>query len=524
MLVRDLLALYPECRLIAGAAGQDRPVRWVHVVEQPDAANWLRGGDFALVSGVGWPRAAVEQRDTVRQMIEAGVSGILFATGRFLTSVPEAVLSAAENASFPVIEAPFALRFADIAETAQRTIIGQYFEVMERADAIHRALTLAALHALDLLSLAEHLSDLLQVEVTIYGAAGAALAASSAVRESGVPVLPLSAVQSVDSMDLPVHLRIGDREGLLMPVHHGQERAGHLLLRKPSGTFGPLEERVIQHAAAIIALHMLRQQEIAEVERRIHASFLEALLEGAYPASDRAARERVRLHGLDPDAEFRIVIARIEFGDPALSSRSEFETRRQLAGVIEAQCQSVGIRVLTTLMLSRVVLLWPAGTRDRELLQLIYQRAAAAVGGDLVLATGEAQRGIGGIPKSHDQAEQLLLLAAPGDSVLLFEDHLLLRLLSETDPATLREFRDSVLGVLDHERNGEALIETVRTLAGCGGNQAQAAQLLGLHRNTLRQRIGHVERILRRRLDDPETHARIHLAVVVGRLLQKQSS
>ena len=175
MLLRDLLAIFPQCRLLTGAAALDRTLRWVHVVEQPDIANWLRNGDLVLVSGVGWSRDPQDQRLAVRQMIEAGVAGIFFAAGRFLQVVPEAVLSEAEGADFPVIEAPFDLRFADIAEAAQRTIIGEYFEVTERADTIHRALTRAALQAGDLGALADHLSELLLVEVTIYGGEGKVL-------------------------------------------------------------------------------------------------------------------------------------------------------------------------------------------------------------------------------------------------------------------------------------------------------------------------------------------------------------
>ncbi len=523
MQVRDLLAMFPQLRLRAGAEGTDGALHWVHVVEQPDVANWLRNGDLALVSGLGWPRDPEEQRRTVRQMAEAGVAGALFATGRFLADVPEVVLSEAERLGFPVIEAPFDLRFADIAESAQRTIIGEYFEVMERADAIHRALTLAALTAGDLWHLAERLAEVLSVEAAIFASDGAPLARAGGEKGGGpLGAQALGAVTEAPSAQLPMRLRVQGREALLMPLSHGAQRIGVLMLRREEGAFGPLEERVIQHAAAVIALHVLHQEEIAEVERRIHASFLEALLFGAYPAEDLAARERVRLHGLDPDRDFRIVIARLELAGPALSSMREFELRRSLAGIIEAQCQAVGIRVLTTMMLSRVVVLWPAGAQDRPMLEEIYERAAAAVGGELVLAAGEAQRGIGGIPKSYDQAERMLLLAGPTDGLILFEDHLLLRLLMEIDERTLREFRDSVLGPLDAERNGQALIETVRTLADCSFNQVQAAHALGLHRNTLRQRMRRVEQVLGRPLGDPETLARIHLAIAAGRLLPKR--
>ncbi|MDA8344746.1 MAG: PucR family transcriptional regulator ligand-binding domain-containing protein [Thermaerobacter sp.] len=524
MRIGDLLTLFPELQIVAGGeTAAQRQFQWVHVVEQPDIAHWLRTGDLVLTSGVSWPRTSTEQSEAVRQIVAGGVAGVLFATGRFLASVPDVVRSTADELHLPVLEAPFQLRFADIAEAAQRTIVGEYFEVTERADAIHRALTLAAVEAVDLSGLAERLADLLHLEVAIYKSDNTLLArAGSENPDSGAMPAGVEdaivTIADVGVQDLPLHLDSGAADGLLMPVNVAGDCSGYLLLRKPTGMHGALETRVIQHAAAVIALHLMRQQAIAEVERRIHASFLEALLTSAYSPEDRAARERVRLHGLDPDGHFRIVIARPEFAGPALSSRREFELRRQLAGVIEAHCQSVGIKVLTTLMLSRVVFLWPPGEHDRRRLEQLYRNAAAAVGGRLLLAVGEAHAGLAGIPLSYNEAEQLLSLAEPDDRLLFHEDHLLLRLLSKLSASDLWSFQEAVLGRFEREPRGGALVETVWTLLRNGGNQAQTARALGLHRNTLRQRLARIERLLGRPLDDPETLTRLYVALFAGRL------
>ena len=54
--VADLLKL-PELaagrpRVVAGAKGLQRPVRWVHVAEVPDIAPLLRGGELILTTGI----------------------------------------------------------------------------------------------------------------------------------------------------------------------------------------------------------------------------------------------------------------------------------------------------------------------------------------------------------------------------------------------------------------------------------------------------------------------------------------
>src|SRR5262249_13883433 len=42
-------------RVVAGEESLDRPVRWVHAIELPDAARLLRGGELVLTTGIALP-------------------------------------------------------------------------------------------------------------------------------------------------------------------------------------------------------------------------------------------------------------------------------------------------------------------------------------------------------------------------------------------------------------------------------------------------------------------------------------
>lgn len=72
--LRDLLGL-PErrSRLLSGAAGLDRPVRWAHVCELPDPTEWLGEGDLLMTTGLGIPATAEEQRRYLHRLAEAGL-------------------------------------------------------------------------------------------------------------------------------------------------------------------------------------------------------------------------------------------------------------------------------------------------------------------------------------------------------------------------------------------------------------------------------------------------------------------
>ncbi|SQC56325.1 regulatory protein [Pseudomonas aeruginosa] len=76
--IRHLIAL-PELRsrLLSGAGGLDRPVRWAHVCELDDPTEWLGEGDLLMTTGLGIPSDAERQRRYVRRLAEAGLAGMM---------------------------------------------------------------------------------------------------------------------------------------------------------------------------------------------------------------------------------------------------------------------------------------------------------------------------------------------------------------------------------------------------------------------------------------------------------------
>ena len=67
LLLRDLIRDL-DIRLVAGEAGLDRPVRWVHISELADPTPWLSGGELLLTTGMNLaePRGAARVRRAAR--------------------------------------------------------------------------------------------------------------------------------------------------------------------------------------------------------------------------------------------------------------------------------------------------------------------------------------------------------------------------------------------------------------------------------------------------------------------------
>ena len=80
-----------RARLLAGDPW--RRVGWVHVVDVPEPAPWVRPGQLVLTTGYAWPRKAPALRRFAEELAAAEPAAIALAVPRFFETFPEPALS-----------------------------------------------------------------------------------------------------------------------------------------------------------------------------------------------------------------------------------------------------------------------------------------------------------------------------------------------------------------------------------------------------------------------------------------------
>src|SRR3712207_2007613 len=121
-------------RVVAGAAGLDRAVRWVHISELADPTPWLSGGEVLLTTGLGLGEGYVER------LVAHGLAGLGFGVGFSHARVPATLLETAEAHGFPVFEVPYEVPFIAITERASSQLVNEQYAVLRRALSAHERL------------------------------------------------------------------------------------------------------------------------------------------------------------------------------------------------------------------------------------------------------------------------------------------------------------------------------------------------------------------------------------------------
>jgi len=520
--VRDVLRLrvFEGSRAVAGEAGLDRPVLWSHVVDMPDPAPWVPSGYFLLTTGYSWPGDPAAQRQLVEALAIRGVAGVGLAVGRYVPSFSGAEREAADRAFLPLVEIPFDVPFARITEELHRAIMAEPYRVIERSEQIHHALMRAASREATLDDLARTFGPLIGRSVTFEDPHGKLLA-SCTIDQRADPIrretlenaqTPPAMLEVLHASGLDRRLRssekpirvpampqIGLVARLACPIRLGAEFVGAVWIVEGDEPLSELDHRAAEYAALVAAIHIAHQRELASLESTLGYASILSLLESEGTLTP-AALERVRLLGFDPEKSYRAAIAVLPEEMPL--GREGFMRRDRVASRVRETLRDYGAERLLSVVLDRVPFLAPS--------EVDLDALAPALDAEVSLVAGRAQRGVEGARMSYRQALSLLRYRKR-QRVCSFDDVLVPRVIGG-DPEARRTFVDDLTTPLLKQRGGRNLVDAVLALARNGFAMKETARALGIHTNTLRDRLNRASEVLALHLDDPDARFELQLA------------
>jgi purine catabolism regulator len=425
------------------------------------------------------------------------VAGLGFGTGFGHQHVPKALVAEAERLGFPVFEVPYELPFIAITEKAFTHLVNRQYEALQRASATHRRLERLLLDERGLDELVRAIATTIGGAAIVMSVEGDTLAAGSFARD--VADEAVAAVRSRIAANggggaafAPDHPAIAGRS-LALPVSSpgaGAPRAW-LVAVADAGGLGESERLILEQAATVVALELMRQRTMRETERRLAGDVLAEVLRGELDGADLAAR--LRPFGIEEP----VTVLVFDSGDP---SAAAVTLDRALAAAAVPGLAAPRGRLLYAI----------AGADGLDPVELARTgRSALAAEHGACRAAASRPAAIADLRRAFHEARCALeasALAANGDGppdVASYRDlgafQLLLAL---QDDESLRLYCDSVLGPLADGGGdyGDELVRSLEAFIESNGQWERAARELYCHRHTLRYRIRRIEQLTGRDL------------------------
>jgi sugar diacid utilization regulator/GAF domain-containing protein len=316
----------------------------------------------------------------------------------------------------------------------------------------------------------------------------------------------------------------------LVPVALGPDVVAYLWAFGDGG-MTPLQQRVLERGAVVVALELLKQRHAREVEWRMRGDLLEDLLTVTEEDEARVL-ERARGFGHDFMVPHVMIVVRPDVAESeAKDDSSKDRGEHVLQRIVSATQAVAGGSPITPLIGTRsgfVVLLWPVGMdvaqQPSQIADSVRRYVASRTRTTVSICLGDICDSILEHRACFQLAVGALRLMQTGgrrDQVISLDDLGIFRLLlSVDDPAALRAYAERVLGPLrgyDDARQGD-LVHTLEGYLQNDLNTARTAAALHVHANTLTYRLRRIEKLAGIRLRNAEDLLQVSLALCIERI------
>jgi len=518
--------------LLAGVKGLDRVVRRLNVMEVPDVLPWVKAHELLLTTG--YPVRATP--DGVPALLAAlddrGLAAVGIKLNRYLDELSADALAVADERGLPLIQLPDGVGFDDILNQVLTEVLNRQAALLERSEEVHRTLVTIVLEGGGLNELVCEMADVLDGPVLVTTADGRVLAEGGDADE-------LAALRQTSCFE-PSGRFLTEREP--RGVHRHDDFDGwHAVVPVVAGKFDhgriatfsrgrPLDEGdlyVLERAATVAALAVTKQLAVRAVEGKYRGDFLRDVLSARAGDHERIVAHSESL-GWDIDRPLVVVVAEL---DPStmLDQRPGPELRpvqERFAAAWEGAVRMRDARAPVVGFTQEVVTLLgvpPGADPDRIVRDVVREVSGDGGGGRRSFATGvsrivdDPER----VSEAYVQARRAVHVGRQlhgTGAVANFDSLGTFRLLSLVrDTAELRGFVAETLGPLASEDDPDTadLRRTLQVLLDTNLNVAEAARRLFVHYNTLRYRIGKLERMLGPFPTDPDLRLDLALALKV---------
>ncbi len=519
-----------DAQLAGGAEGLERRVTWASRMRaRLPAFESVQGGELALLTLPQLRRLGETLPRLLKSLHHEGVAAVAVAASS-LEALGEDAIAQANTLHLPLILLPAAAPIEEIEREVIYFVVSFRGEIERKAAEIAHRLMQFSIQGADMESISAHLARSTNKWVIVQNADQRVRLQAAPPNKQPLNMPPMLTDESLWQQSLT---------RVVAPILIRHETVGYLSLVSNDGDFDYLERITLGQVVPILALAFARERERSEVESRYSAEAFTDVVQGNYQQPEEMLA-RARLLGYDLTLPQTIVVFELATIEPDYASTSPQEqwNRRVREELLRdwptSWIYSEARRVSALLPLNSN----NTNSKDENAVMGRLERVQARIqqsGGNITnngsgmplysAGIGHIATNLQAIPAAYREAQQALEIGQKlfGEGKIhSFAQLGIYRLLFHLNgQSELREFYQETLGPLlaADTRGDGAFIETLECFFRCNGNLSETARAMHFHRNSLLYRLGRIEEILGRSLEDSELRLSLQIALKIRHLL-----
>ncbi|AZT98561.1 MAG: PucR family transcriptional regulator [Brevibacterium aurantiacum] len=506
-----------EPELVSGGDQVGRVVRWVHIADSENVAQFLEGGELVLSTGMSY-RSSLESTATFFDQLESAsaagaVIELIHDDGRPDEAAIENVRRAAQGRELPIVVLRRRIKFVRVTELAHQELLKRQLARVEHARTVHEVFTQLSLESAGAQDIVNRTAELLGTPVLLEDVGHRVLAQAGGTgreREQG-------------------------QRWLQTPVGLRDRRWGRLLA--PSRLRSDEEAaQVIERAAQTLTLARMAERDEQDLLVQAQGGLVREIIEST-DLNEKQVRARAADLGFAPRGRMIPLVVRIDRGpstDPTTLQLRERSLHRDFVSAASAhRCSTLSAGLQSGSF--GVVLALPAGVDvDTTLQRLIAEIPADGTTVGVGRMSESLIDSAAGLESATQVAEIASTLELRERQYYRFSDVRLRGLLSSLhDDPSVRAFAEAELAPLleapsgrgdrpgnqsgsqpGGQSDGEEMLGLLEQFLAHGGNKSALARSGFLSRPALYARLDRLQRRLGVSLEDAESRTALHVAIL----------
>jgi purine catabolism regulator len=553
--IRDLLKLgiLKDAKNLSGSAGMDRKITKVNVMEVPDILDWVQPGEFLLTTAYSIKDDIIKLKELIPELNKRGLAGLGIKTKRYIKEIPEIVLKTARDLDFPLIEIPYDVSYADIIMPVLTDIVNSQTTILKQIDGFNSRLMNVMLKG----------GSLKEIANAIHGGLGISLAIYENIFKSYEIICPDDQKEEIESIIVAEsnrkrvmnykdtgknsYIRTRDMLGgksverIMIPICTEDRNYGNIFIWQDQKELSPVELSVMESAAPLIALDLLKKLSIYEIENKHKIEFFDDLL-SSDEGRQRKALERSTFFNFDKNLSYSVIIITIRDIDSLMkltpnNTNYLHHLNNKLMSIVERLSKSRKEKIIYGNKSDRMIILYSSelGKNKLELKNEIFKfceevfayAEIESIKENISIGIGRNYSEVGKLWMSNREAQRAVenLIGSREGHPIHYDDLGIYRILSyeELKPELFHFYKEILEPLVKYDREKDSdLVKTLKKYFECRSNLKKVSEEMYTHYNTIIYRMQRIKEITGINLEDPNERLNLEISLKIYDILKTE--
>jgi purine catabolism regulator len=541
--LKDILKMscFENSKLVSGKEIIDRTeVEGITIVERPDIANWIKGGELLLTSFYSIEMDIQAQRKLVEDVARNGAAGIIIKVSDMVPIVPSEIVETGRDLNFPVISISKDVKYIDILYPVMGLLFNEQVYKLNYYKECHDKFNKLSLEMKGVESIAKTLDEMVENPVIIFDSEMRILAYSNEhFSELNVSEKKMRKMiyEGYPIYGLDINFDRDEYHLTMEPIEVVNRVQAYLGILEVTRDMSKMDFIALESAANTLRLEILKETAVNEAKLRYKGDLMDDLISGNYD-SIQSIYDRGQILGWDLKKKYLLGLYNISWKNKGkLENNAEWslESRNIVKTIIDRIAYHHTTGHISLIKGEELIVFWPVVENDstqnsiknfkifgEEVRETAKKRFGEV---SVTMGIGSVAESVEDMGRSYSESKDAAIFGKRifgEDSTSVFEELGIYRMLcSFEDRDALEGFIPESLRKLksyDKDKNNE-LMDTFEMYLKCNLNAVKTAEELYVHYKTVLYRLNWIKELTGLDIEDRDKMLEIEVGLKIMKII-----